>query len=138
MDLNRQLGVSYNTVWMVNAKLMQAMRERDDSQPLWGSVVMDDAYLGGEAVGGKRGRGAALPDGGTSQRGRAAAAAAAEPGGRLSPPGSASLARLHRFGGEMDANLGFFDHSRRCGSRKPLHLNDDDFPTKPAEAVVVP
>ena len=59
MDLKRQLGVSYNTAWMLKHKLMQAMRERDDSQPLGGIVEMDDAYLGGEAVGGKRGRGAA-------------------------------------------------------------------------------
>ena len=58
MDLMRQLGVSYNTAWMLKHKLMQAMRERDDSQPLGGIVEMDDAYLGGEASGGKRGRGA--------------------------------------------------------------------------------
>ena len=56
MDLKRQLGVSYNTAWMV--KLMQAMPERDDSQPLQGTVERDDAYLGGEASG-QRGRGAA-------------------------------------------------------------------------------
>ena len=59
MDLMRQLGVSYNTAWMLKHKLMQAMRERDDSQPLGGFVELDDAYLGGEASGGKRGRGAA-------------------------------------------------------------------------------
>ncbi len=58
MDLKRQLGVSYNTAWSVKHKLMQAMRERDDSQPLRGWVEIDDAYLGGEATGGKRGRGA--------------------------------------------------------------------------------
>ena len=58
MDLMRQLGVSYNTAWMLKHKLLQAMRERDDSQPLGGIVEMDDADLGGEASGGKRGRGA--------------------------------------------------------------------------------
>ena len=58
MDLMRQLGVSYNTAWMIKHKLMQAMRERDGSQPLAGIVELDDAYLGGQAVGGKRGRGA--------------------------------------------------------------------------------
>ena len=31
MDLKRQLGVSYNTAWMLQHKLMQPMRERDDS-----------------------------------------------------------------------------------------------------------
>ena len=45
MDLKRQLGVSYNTAWMVKHKLMQAMRERDDSQRLQGTVELDDAYL---------------------------------------------------------------------------------------------
>ncbi len=59
MELKRQLGVSYNTAWLLKHKLMQAMRERDDSQPLLGTVELDDAYLGGEApAGGKRGRGA--------------------------------------------------------------------------------
>ncbi len=58
MDLLRQLGVSYNTAWMLKHKLMQAMRARDDSQPLGGLVEMDDADLGGAASGGKRGRGA--------------------------------------------------------------------------------
>ncbi len=58
MDLLRQLGVSYNTAWMLKHKLMQAMRERADSQPLGGLVEMDDADLGGAASGGKRGRGA--------------------------------------------------------------------------------
>ncbi len=56
MGLKRQLGVSYNTAWSVKHKLMQAMRELDDSQPLQGTVELDDAYLGGEASGGKRGR----------------------------------------------------------------------------------
>ena len=52
MDLKRQLGVSYNTAWMLKHKLMQTMRERDDSQPLRGIVEIDDAYLGDEASGG--------------------------------------------------------------------------------------
>ena len=58
LDLKRQLGVSYNTAWRLKHKLMQTMRERDDSQPLRGIVEIDDAYLGGETSGGKRGRGA--------------------------------------------------------------------------------
>ena len=52
MDLERQLGVGYNSAWMVKHKLMQAMREREDSQPLRGIVELDDAYLGGETSGG--------------------------------------------------------------------------------------
>jgi len=35
------------------------MKERDDSQPLPGNVQVNDACLGGERPGGKRGRGAA-------------------------------------------------------------------------------
>lgn len=59
MALARHLGVSYNTAWLVKHKLMQTMRERDDSKPLDGLVQIDDAYWGGERRGGKRGRGAA-------------------------------------------------------------------------------
>ena len=32
----------------------------------------------------------------------------------------------------------FFDYFRRVGPRKPLSLNDDDFPMGSVEAVVVP
>ena len=39
-------------------KLMQVMMERDRHFPLTGRVELDDAYLGGERSGGKRGRGA--------------------------------------------------------------------------------
>ena len=35
------------------------MKEHDDNQSLSGNIQMDDAYLGGERPGGKRGRGAA-------------------------------------------------------------------------------
>jgi transposase-like protein len=58
LALARHLGVSYNTAWLVKQKLMQTMRERDDSRPLDGPVQVDDAYWGGESRGGKRGRGA--------------------------------------------------------------------------------
>ena len=53
------LGVSYNSAWMLKHKLMQVLREREDSQPLRGIVELDDACLGGEASGDQRGRGAA-------------------------------------------------------------------------------
>ena len=59
LELKRQLGVSYCTDWSIKHKLMQVMKERDDSQPLGGIIQMDDAYWGGERHGGKRGRGAA-------------------------------------------------------------------------------
>ena len=57
MSLSRHLRVSYNTAWLLNQKIMQAMRERDDSKPLTGTVQVDDAFWGGECRGGKRGRG---------------------------------------------------------------------------------
>jgi hypothetical protein len=55
--LKRQLGVSYNTAWSMKQKIMQVMKERDDSRPLSCTIQLDDAYWGGERRGGKRGRG---------------------------------------------------------------------------------
>ena len=55
--LRRQLGVSYNTAWLLKHKLMQAMIERDSDLALGGIVQMDDAYWGGERHGGGTGRG---------------------------------------------------------------------------------
>jgi transposase-like protein len=57
LELSRRLGVSYDTAWKIHHKLAQAMMERDAGKPLEGRVEMDDAYLGGERSGGKRGRG---------------------------------------------------------------------------------
>ena len=56
--LHRHLGISYNAAWRIRHKLMQVMMERDREHPLGGSIQLDDAYLGGERSGGKRGRGA--------------------------------------------------------------------------------
>ena len=58
MKLHRQLGISYNAAWRMRHKLMQVMMERDREHPLGGFIQLDDAYLGGERSGGKRGRGA--------------------------------------------------------------------------------
>lgn len=57
LSLRRQLGVSYNTAWLLKHKLMQAMIERDADRPLSGDVQIDDAYWGGERHGGGSGRG---------------------------------------------------------------------------------
>lgn len=57
LALSRQLGVSYPTAWLIEHKLMQAMADREDRYVLEGNVQVDDAYLGGERVGGKVGRG---------------------------------------------------------------------------------
>ena len=56
-ELMRHLGVNYKTAWRVKHKIMQAMMEREESRRLQGFVQIDDAYLGGERNGGKRGRG---------------------------------------------------------------------------------
>jgi hypothetical protein len=57
LALKRDTGVSYNTAWSMKHKIMQVMKERDDSKPLEGIIQLDDAYLGGERSGGKPGRG---------------------------------------------------------------------------------
>jgi transposase-like protein len=60
IELARRLGVTQATAWLVKHKLMRAMAGREAKKPkLQGRVEVDDAYLGGERQGGKRGRGAA-------------------------------------------------------------------------------
>jgi len=56
--LGRRLGVTQTTAWTIKHKLAQVMMQRDATKPLSGRVELDDAYLGGERTGGKRGRGA--------------------------------------------------------------------------------
>lgn len=57
LDLSRQLGVCYNSAWLMKHKLMQAMLEREQGRSLEGVVQLDDAYWGGRRRGYKRGRG---------------------------------------------------------------------------------
>src|ERR1700757_3422517 len=57
IELGRRLGVTQTTAWKIKHKLMQAMMERDATKSLTGRIEIDDAYLGGERNGGKRGRG---------------------------------------------------------------------------------
>jgi len=56
LALKRHLGV-YPTAWLIEHKLMQTTTERDAQYTLCGEGLVDDAYLGGERVGGKAGRG---------------------------------------------------------------------------------
>ena len=86
LELSRQLAVSYNTAWKVKHKLMQVMKERDDTRPLGGWVQLDDAYWGGERRGGKRGRGD--PRGEADARPR--------PGAYIGPPPRQSAADTRR------------------------------------------
>jgi transposase-like protein len=58
VELGRRLGVKQATAWLVKHKLMQTMLAREAGKPkLAGRIEVDDAYLGGERSGGKRGRG---------------------------------------------------------------------------------
>jgi ribosomal protein L37AE/L43A len=61
LELARQLGVKWDTAWLIKQKLMEAMRQRNSIYKLDGDVQIDDAYLGGEQPEkpGKAGRGAA-------------------------------------------------------------------------------
>ena len=60
IELGRRLGVKQGTAWLMKHKLMRAMAAREATKPrLSGRVEVDDADLGGERSGGKRGRGAA-------------------------------------------------------------------------------
>ena len=59
VELGRRLGVKQPTAWTMKQKIMAVMARREGEKPLSGRVEMDDAYLGGERSGGKRGRGAA-------------------------------------------------------------------------------
>lgn len=57
LELARQLGICYNSAWLMKHKLMQAMLERERGRTLAGVIQMDDAYWGGRRRGYKRGRG---------------------------------------------------------------------------------
>jgi len=57
LELMRLCGVCYRTAWRLKHKLLQVMCEREAPTQLAGRVEADDAYLGGECVGGKVGRG---------------------------------------------------------------------------------
>jgi ribosomal protein L37AE/L43A len=46
LELSRQLGLSYNSTWLMKHKLMQVMKERESSTPLGGMIQLDDALLG--------------------------------------------------------------------------------------------
>lgn len=57
LELKRQIGVAWRTAWLLKHKLMEAMANRENARQLGHVVEIDDAYLGGERTGGKRGRG---------------------------------------------------------------------------------
>lgn len=57
LELTRALGICYRSAWRLKHKITQVMCEREDRRVLAGRIEVDDAYLGGERVGGKVGRG---------------------------------------------------------------------------------
>ena len=57
LELERHLGVSYPTAWLMKHEIMEVMRRAEESRQLTGRVEIDDAYLGGEIQGAKPGRG---------------------------------------------------------------------------------
>lgn len=58
MELKRKLGIKkHDHALAMKHKLMQAMQEREDGKKLSERVEIDDAFIGGENHGGKRGRG---------------------------------------------------------------------------------
>ena len=58
VELARRLGTRQPTAWLLKHKLMAAMQAREAEKPrLAGRGEVDDAYLGGERSGGRRGRG---------------------------------------------------------------------------------
>lgn len=58
-ELERELGISYESAWLMLHKLRRAMvRPGRNGDKLSGDIEVDESYLGGPSPGGKRGRGA--------------------------------------------------------------------------------
>jgi len=56
-QLERELGLPYNTAWFLLHRIRSAMSQRDEQYQLAGVVELDDTYFGKSKKGGKRGRG---------------------------------------------------------------------------------
>jgi hypothetical protein len=56
LSLKRHHGRRDGTAWRLKHKLIEAMGERESDRLLTGTVVADDAVVGGKRSGGKRGR----------------------------------------------------------------------------------
>lgn len=58
-ELQRQLGVTYKTAWRIGQQIRALTTKANSFEALLsGHVELDEAYVGGRASGGKRGRGA--------------------------------------------------------------------------------
>ena len=51
MELTKQIGVCYETAWLMLSKLRRAMRRRNEGYLLQGLVEVDETYVGGEEPG---------------------------------------------------------------------------------------
>lgn len=58
-ELERQLGVSYETAWRMGHEIRKYLAKVDGDDQLSGHVEADETMIGGKRSGGKRGRGAA-------------------------------------------------------------------------------
>ena len=127
IELGRRLGVTQTTAWKVKHKLKQVMLERDASKQLTGRVEIDDAYLGGERSGGKRGRGAAgktpFVAAVETTPGRQAGPHQAGTSQRFFQPGTVgvrqALPRSKLFGRQRRASV--FRQCHRCRMHPPGH-----------------
>lgn len=57
VQLAKEIGVAYQTSWLMQHKIRKAMADRDRGYTLGGIVEVDEGYVGGVEEGGKRGRG---------------------------------------------------------------------------------
>ena len=57
VQLAKEIGVCYQTAWMMQHKIRKAMTDRDRNYTLGGVVEVDEGYVGGVEEGGRRGRG---------------------------------------------------------------------------------
>lgn len=59
LQLSKEIGVNYETAWLMQHKIRKAMLDRDQGYTLSGLVEVDEGYVGGEEHGeARKGRGA--------------------------------------------------------------------------------
>jgi transposase-like protein len=111
LQLSKEIGVNYETAWLMQHKIRKAMGDRDQSYKLSGLVEVDEGYVGGEEHGeARKGRGA---------KSKAVVAvavehAAAGESGRPPIPGFAALSVLPNAGSKsLD---GFLEDKVESGS----------------------
>lgn len=84
LPLSQEIGVNYETAWLMQHKIRKAMGDRDRSYTLRGLVEVDEGYVGGEEHG--EARKDAEPGANPSSPWRSSIAQKAARAGRRSPP----------------------------------------------------